>query len=141
MVSTRMHFRHTTAWRTLIASVVVLIAVGCTATADFVDGIALYPGSTAAGARTEKDGVLTQSFTVQNAVPEQILSHFIEFLPDWTAADPVNAGTALRLELTAADGRRLEVSSTAIGSLGDPADARPSGVDPTVQYSLILHPA
>ena len=111
----------------------VLTTVGDTDTAneDF-EGIRLYPGSEPVGTRTEKDGVVTQSFSTASGRPAEVISHFVN-----TVGEPIqetqDVGDALRAGFRIEDSRRLEVSVIQL-------DERGFETEPGVQNSLVLHP-
>ena len=97
----------------------------------------LYPDSEPIGARSEKDGVVTRSYKVQNVTVDMILAFYAERLEaaGWERAEPaLRENTESRADWVN-DQHRLEISAQDIRGPEDP----PSDQH-VVQYSLVLHP-
>ena len=78
------------------------------------DDIALPRGADEASEKTERDGVISQSFFAQQTSPEQIMDFFSTSLDadGWTVVEPVSSrGTDSVAGAWTRDGRRLEVSA------------------------------
>ena len=78
------------------------------------DDIALPRGADEASEKTERDGVISQSFFAQQTSPEQIMDFFATSLDadGWTVVEPVSSrGTDSLAGAWTRDGRRLEVSA------------------------------
>jgi len=83
-------------------------------TAGDFDAIDLPRGADEASEKTERDGVLSQSFFAQQTSPEQIMDFFTTSLAEdgWEVVEPVSSrGTDSIAGAWAKDGRRLEVSA------------------------------
>lgn len=102
-------------------------------TAGEFDGVDLPRGADEAGTKTERDGVISQSFFAQQTSPEQIMDFFSTSLETdgWTVVEPVSArGTDSLAGAWTRDGRRLEISALLA-----------QGVDrERTQYSVVLLP-
>lgn len=108
--------------------------VGAVAHGELGD-LPAYPRSEPIGARSEKDGVVTQSFSVAGATPEQVISFYVGELPGlgWVPAEPAHReDTASRVDFVRGD-MRLEVTATSLAGRAGPEEA-------TVQYSLVVRP-
>lgn len=109
-------------------------APGITAfTAGDFDAVELPRGADEASEKTERDGVLSQSFFAEATSPEQIMDFFERSLPGdgWEVAEPVTArGTDSLAGAWTKDGRRLEVSAVLAQGVEDER----------TQYSLVLLP-
>ncbi|WP_421119732.1 hypothetical protein ACE2AJ_20660 [Aquihabitans daechungensis] len=104
---------------------------------DF-DDIPLHPRSEAIGRRSEKDGVVTQSFGVRGATPSQILAFYERGLepPSWTQIGGVErVGTTTVRGEWRKDGRTLRISASEAPNV---PDGQPSSTAVTSQYSLVL---
>lgn len=90
-------------------------APGVTAfTAGGFDAIDLPRGADEASEKTERDGVLSQSFYAQQTSPEQIMDFFATSLAEdgWEVVEPVSSrGTDSIAGAWAKDDRRLEISA------------------------------
>lgn len=89
---------------------------GATAfTAGGFDDIELPAGADEASEKTERDGVISQSFFATAESPEQIMDYFSDSLAldGWIVVEPVSErGTdSLAGAWSSGDGRRLEVSA------------------------------
>lgn len=85
-----------------------------TFTAGGFDAIELPRGADEAAEKTERDGVIAQSFFARSTSPEQIMDFFADSLPldGWTVAEPVSSrGTDSIAGAWTKDGRRLEISA------------------------------
>lgn len=101
-------------------------------TGDF-QAIELPRGAEEASEKTERDGVLSQSFFVAATSPEQVMDFFADSLTTdgWEIAEPVSSrGTDSLAGAWTKDGRRLEISSL----LAQGAD------DEQTQFSVVLLP-
>jgi hypothetical protein len=88
---------------------------GATAfTAGDFDAIELPRGADEASEKTERDGVISQSFFAEATSPEQIMDFFSTSLAedDWEVVEPVSSrGTDSIAGAWAKDDRRLEISA------------------------------
>jgi hypothetical protein len=78
------------------------------------DDIPIPRGATEAGAKTERDGVVTQSFTVTETSPEQLMEVFATTLPErgWENVEPVRStGTDSYAAAWVQGDDRLEISA------------------------------
>lgn len=99
---------------------------------DFQD-IPKPRGATEASDKTERDGVITQSFTVTATGPRQIMTFYVDNLPPlgWELVDPVTrTGPNTERAAWVRDERRLEVSTGPV----------PGIEDERAQFSLVLLP-
>lgn len=83
-------------------------------TAGDFDAIELPRGADEASEKSERDGVVSQSFFAQQTSPEQIMDFFSDSLAleGWEVVEPVSQrGTDSIAGAWAKDGRRLEVSA------------------------------
>lgn len=107
---------------------------GTAFTAGGFDDIQLPAGADEASTRTERDGVISQSFFANAQSPEQIMDFFADSLTQqgWQVAEPVSQrGTDSLAGAWTADGRRLEVSALLA-----------QGVEnERTQFSVVLLPA
>ena len=97
------------------------------------DDIALPRGADEASEKTERDGVISQSFFAQQTSPEQIMDFFSTSLDadGWTVVEPVSArGTDSLAGAWTRDGRRLEVSALLAQGVEDER----------TQFSVVLLP-
>lgn len=98
------------------------------------DDIQLPGGATEISEKTERDGAIAQSFTVDALSPERVMSHFAQTLPEsgWTELEqPAPVGTDSIAGSWARDERRLDVSALLA-----------QGVDgERTQFSLVLLPS
>ena len=103
------------------------------------DNLPQYPRSEPLGPRHEKEGVVTRSFKVQGASPDQIMSFYRDALQErWTmitGIEKLGVGT-LRADWVN-DEYRVRVSATREGELDERDDTAKSVV---AQYSLTLNP-
>ena len=103
------------------------------------DNLPQYPRSEPLGPRHEKEGVVTRSFKVQGASPDQIMSFYRDALQErWTmitGIEKLGVGT-LRADWVN-DEYRVRVSATREGELDERDDVAKSVV---AQYSLTLNP-
>ena len=103
------------------------------------DDLPLFFRSDPLGPRSEKDGVVTRSYTARGASPEQVLEFYRDALDyRWEMVTPIEklgVGT-FRADWT--NGQyRLRVSASRAAALDSPDDASNAAVS---QYSLTLHP-
>ena len=99
------------------------------------DQLPHYRGSAAAGARSEKDGVVTRSYLVEHTSPALILDFYEQEMTGWHALGKVREGPdALHEDFRRDDGSRLRVSAETLSRGG-------TDMAPSVQYSLELHTA
>lgn len=102
-------------------------------TAGDFDSIELPRGAEEASEKTERDGVLSQSFFVTATSPDQVMDFFADSLATdgWEIAEPVSSrGTDSIAGAWTKDGRRLEISSL----LAQGVD------DEQTQFSVVLLP-
>lgn len=100
------------------------------------DDIPRHPRSTELGPRTEKDGVVAQSFKTQGASPEQVLAWYSENLQGWTVDEPASKiGSSAYRGRWLRDDRFLVVSASTAAALPDAGAG-----DVVTQYSLSLEP-
>ena len=98
------------------------------------DAIELPRGAEEASEKTERDGVISQSFFASATSPEQIMDFFSNSLPlaGWELVEPVSSrGTDSYAGAWASEGRRLEVSAV----LAQGVD------DERTQFSVVLLPS
>jgi hypothetical protein len=96
------------------------------------DELPRYRGSEELGVVSEDGDVVTQSFSAEGTSPELVLDFYRKELEGWTSLGREDVGDALREDFRDGDGNRLEVSATTLSQGG-------SDLQPTVQYSLVLH--
>lgn len=96
------------------------------------DELPRHPRSDEVGSRTEKDGVVAQSFEARNATPQQILEWYTERLEGWSMIGTVEAvgEQAVRGRWTRGDDE-LTISATSAPTLAENGEA-------VSQYSLSL---
>lgn len=101
------------------------------------DELPLLPGSERFGTRSEKDGVVAQTYRTNGATPQVVIDHFEQELPagGWRMAEPAHRGDAESRGDWVTDDWRLEVSAAPVPDRGDP-----SSPQEIVQYSLVLRP-
>jgi hypothetical protein len=99
-------------------------------TAGTFDDVPLPRGATEIGTKTERDGAITQSFSVTATSPVVVMDFFVEALADreWVPVEPVESrGVNSLFGAWDRDGRRLEVSA-------GPAP----GIADDTQFNLVL---
>jgi hypothetical protein len=99
---------------------------------DF-DAIPIARGATEVSEKTERDGVVTQSFTVTATSPQEIMEYYSSQLPDlgWQEVEPVReTGTDSLAAAWVQGDDRLEISAL----LAQGVD------DERTQFSLVLLP-
>ncbi len=105
------------------------------------DGVPRYPRSEELGAAVETNEVVTQTFSVPNAAPREIVEHYEAlFHGAWVMVEPVREVGDQAFRARWVDGeedRLLQVTASPAPTIDDPAPA-PGGV--IVQYSLQLGP-
>jgi hypothetical protein len=96
------------------------------------DELPRHPRSDEVGSRSEKDGVVAQSFEVRNATPQQILEWYTERLEGWSMIGTVDAvgEQAVRGRRARGD-EELTISATSAPTLAE-------GDEAVSQYSLSL---
>lgn len=103
------------------------------------DDLPQYPRSEPLGPRSEEKGVVSRSFKVRGASPEQVLNFYVDALEEpWrlvTEVEKLGAGT-FRADWTAEE-YRLRVSATREPELDSQDDASETFA---TQYSLTLRP-
>ena len=102
-------------------------------TAGEFDDIPLPRGADEASEKTERDGVISQSFFAQQTSPEQIMDFFSDSLDadGWTVVEPISSrGTDSLAGAWARDGRRLEISALLAQGVEDER----------TQFSVVLLP-
>lgn len=82
------------------------------------DDLPRYPNSREAGGRAEKSRVVTQSFFVDGASPQDVMDFYKKKLAGWKAAGVDDSGTALREDFTGPDGDHLRLSTTTLSREG-----------------------
>lgn len=98
------------------------------------DNLPLAPRSDPIGPRSEKEGVVSRSFTAKGTTAEQVVRFYEQNLRGWRQVEPVHqVGTSSYRGTWAQGGWLLEVSSGTAPALDDPLEAQ-------VQYSLVLRP-
>lgn len=98
------------------------------------DDLPLAPRSDPVGPRSEKEGVVTRSFSAKGTTPEQVLRFYEQNLTGWRQLEPVHEVGTSSYRATWAQGEwLLEVSSGRAPALDAPLEAQ-------VQYSLVLRP-
>ncbi len=96
------------------------------------DDLPLAPRSDPIGPRSEKDGVVSRSFTAKGTTPEQVLRFYEQNLAGWTQVEPVHeVGTSSYRGSWLRDEWLLEVSAGRAPALDDRLEAQ-------AQYSLVL---
>lgn len=103
---------------------------------DF-DDLPRYPRSEPFGPKSEKRGIITQSFRATGATPDAVIEYFRTAMQQrgWEPAEPVfRDDTASRVDFVT-DEHRLEVSAV----VADANDSE-STDNAAVQYSLVLRP-
>lgn len=104
------------------------------------DDIPRFPRSEPLGSRSEKAGIVAQSFRAFGATPRAVLEYYVSSLPGWDQVEPITqTGTTDFRARWAKDGWALLVTSAPAPTTsdGNPADAP----EPRTQYSLTLSPA
>lgn len=97
------------------------------------DQLPRYPRSDELNKAGETNGVVTQSFSVSNTTPEQVLTFYHDHLVGWSAVSPVEATGADSYRGTWVKGdKELRVTAAKAPTL--------SQREPVVQYSLELGP-
>ena len=97
------------------------------------DQLPRYPRSDPLNQPVETNGVVTQSFSVPNASPQQVLDFYHDHLPGWQQMGAVqSAGTDTYQGAWVKGDQELRVSATKAPTL--------SKSEPVVQYSLELGP-
>ena len=97
------------------------------------DQLPRYPRSDQLNQPVETDNVVTQSFSVPNATPKQVLDFYHDHLPGWNQMGAVQAsGTDSYQGAWVKGDRELRVTATKAPTL--------SKGQPVVQYSLELGP-
>ena len=102
------------------------------------DQLPRYPRSDEFAPATETAAVVSQTFSVRNATPQQILDFYRSTLERWTVVEPVQqvGPDALRASWRR-DGRQLQVSASRAPSVDVTA---PTVEPPMSQYSLQIGP-
>lgn len=137
-----------------VAAVTILLATGCgeggeeqaetqpaPAVTTFEQGsfdeLPLLPDSERFGPRSEKDGVVAQTYRTNGVTPQEVVDHFEQELPPagWRMAEPVHRGDTESRGDWVTDEWRLEVSAAPV-----PDRRHPSSPEEVVQYSLVLRP-
>lgn len=99
---------------------------------DF-DAIPIARGATEASERTEREGAISQSYTVSATSPTQIMEYYVESLPDfgWEAVEPVReTGTDSYAAAWVQGSDRLEISALLAQGVEDER----------TQFSVVLLP-
>lgn len=95
------------------------------------------PGSEPFGERSEKDGVVTQTFKTKGITEQGVIDYYAQALPErgWVASEPVfREDTPFRADWVKGD-LRLEISAAKVEDRDTP-----SAEQTEVQYSLVLRP-
>lgn len=101
------------------------------------DDLPLLPDSERFGPRSEKDGVVAQTYRTDGVTPQEVVDHFERELPPsgWRMAEPVHRSDTGSRGDWVTDDWRLEVSAAPVPDRRDP-----SSPEEVVQYSLVLRP-
>jgi hypothetical protein len=102
------------------------------------DDLPSFPRSAPFAPRSEKDGVITQSWLAKGTTPEGVIDFFVDELAadGWRPAEPVfRSDTESRADLVKGD-QRLEISAGRVTNTPTSVEA-----DGGVQYSLVLRPS
>ncbi len=102
------------------------------------DELPRLPRSEPLGVRSEKDGIVTQSFSTVGRTPQQVLDYYARELGEagWESATPVHRADTGAVADWITEGFRLEVSATQI----EEDHRSPQSDAYVVQYSLVLRP-
>ena len=140
-------------------SVLIVVAVGAQACGDaesregtqpapevstfeqgVFDDIPRFARSEPMGSRSEKGGVVAQSFRAFGATPKTVLDYYAGSLPEWEQVEPITStGTADFRAKWAKDGWTLLVTAAPAPTASDGNQA--DTPEPKTQYSLTLSPA
>lgn len=104
------------------------------------DDLPLYPRSDPVGTRSEKDGVITQSYATRGATTDEVLDFYVDVLPDrgWTQVGQVEeTGPSAHQGDWSSEGWNLRVSATDGSQLDFGGE---SSNEVVTQYSLVLTP-
>lgn len=97
------------------------------------DQLPRYPRTQEVSQQTSKSGVVSQSFSVSNTTPEQVLQFYSDHLVGWQVTEPVHAvGTDVYRGAWVKGDRELLVTSSKAPTI--------SNGEPAVEYSLELGP-
>lgn len=103
------------------------------------DDVPRFPRSEPLGARSEKAGVVAQSFRALGTTPRSVLDYYARSLPGWEQIEPITqAGTADFRARWARDGWTLLVTAAPAPATSDGNQA--DVPDPKTQYSLTVSP-
>lgn len=103
---------------------------------DFGD-VPLPPRSTPVSAQVEEDGVVSQSFEVRNAAPDELLGFYTDALAEFEVLEePESIGVGSQRGRWEVDGRELTVVAQSAETLDD----NPAAPEVITQLSLSLRP-
>ncbi len=98
------------------------------------DDLPLAPRSDPVGLRSEKEGVVSRSYTAKGTTPEQVLRFYEQNLQGWRQVEPVHQVGTSTYRGTWAEGEwLLEVSAGTAPTVDDRPEVQ-------AQYSLVLRP-
>lgn len=103
------------------------------------DDVPRFPRSEPLGSRSEKAGVVAQSFRAFGATPRAVLDYYARSLPGWDQIEPITqTGTEDFRGRWAMDGWTLLVTAAPAPTTSDGNQA--DVPEPKTQYSLTLSP-
>jgi len=103
------------------------------------DDIPRFPRSEPLGSRSEKAGVVAQSFRAFGATPRSVLDYYARSLPRWEQIEPITqTGTVDFRARWARDGWTLLVTAAPAPTVSDGNQA--DVPEPKTQYSLTVSP-